>query len=360
MKPQYLINNGSVRIIKLPDEALQPTIPPAVYTLVHDDMGGFSLIHMHDKYDTPKRLYGTIKKRSSRIVDTFLDRQCSTGVAITGLKGAGKSELAKQTCNKVIAAGYPIVIINESYSGTEFNNFIQDLGVCAIFYDEFAKIFNKSAEDNKGQESKSSQEQLLTLFDGSVAGKRLIIITENYYRAISSYFLERPGRIYYHYDYDKLEDAVVKGYTKDLKLSKKFAKEVIGYSRRSTTFTFDSLKAICEQKLRYNESLVEITKELNVITVIEKEQVLVIEEWHCSDPDLRLHKKTIEDFNPKDEVRLDYMNKGRDGGEYEDYAYLNPHDIVYSDGKRVGYKHGPWTILGKIEEKDIKVDISSF
>lgn len=345
MKPQYLIDNNSVRVIKLPDEALQKKIPAAIYTLMYDEMGGFSLELVQKKYDTPKKLYGSTNKRSTRIVDTFLDRGCSTGVAITGLKGAGKSELAKQTCNKVVATGFPVIIINEAYYGTEFNNFIHDLGVCAIFYDEFAKTFNKSVDDGKDQKSNTSQEQLLTLFDGSVSGQRLIIITENHYRSISEYFLERPGRIYYHFEYDKLEDAVVKGYTKDLKLSKKFSKQLIEYSRRSASFTFDSLKAICEQKLRYNESLIKITEELNV---------LIIEQHKCTDSRLTLTTKKIENFDEKSECTIHYIVDQGDSSEYDDYIHIDPSDIVYTDGKKVGYKSGSWTILGRIEEKSIK------
>lgn len=354
MNTQYLIKGSTIKVVKLPSKTLQPSIPPAVYTVVQTEEG-FALEFMQDSFETPSKLYGTVGKRSSRIVDTFLDRDCSTGVAITGLKGAGKSELAKQTCNKVIAAGFPIVMINEPYSGSEFNTFIKDLGVIGILYDEFAKIFKKDKEGKK-VDSSSNQDQLLTLFDGTIPGRRLIVITENSTQEINHYFMLRPGRLFYHYQYEKLEDAVVIGYIKDLKLKKKFAKEVIDYSRSSREFTFDSLKAICEQKLRYNESLAEITAELNVVTKKDKEYQFRITKLKSSDPRHSADMVIIENFDISSCWDLRYKVTSRVPGEpsYPDLEEVLPREIVYSDDKTIIYKSGAWTIMGVIEEKPAK------
>jgi len=351
--PQYLTKDGVVRVVKLPDSSLQSTVPPAIYRVCKND-SEYYLEHVANSFELPAKIYGSSKARAKRTVETFLDRTSTTGVSITGLKGAGKTDLAKLMCNKVIKHGYPVLLINDPFVGAQFNTFIKDIGICATFHDEFAKTFSRNMEGTSTN-SQPNQDQLLTLFDGADAGQRLMIIVENQIGSISDLYFNRPGRIFYNYEFRKIEDEVVTGFVKDQKLPKKFAKEMVDYSRTNRTLTFDSMKAICEQRVRYGESLEQITAELNVPSFRNKKFEFRITKLQApAGLTVVSYEKVVPDFNVDSGFDLMYVrsNKLSDGKiiANPDSFEFSYHDITYTDGKKVIYEDAGWTILGEIFE----------
>ena len=148
----------------------------------------------------PAKLYGTTKERSKRIQTAYSKRTESTGVLFTGLKGAGKSLLMKEVANAMIVKGFPVVIIQDNFQGTDFMSFMELVGECVVLLDEFGKTY---PTDNK--DSENEQHSLLTFFDGMYSAKRLILLAENKEWDIADLFLDRPSRVLFLWKYNRLE-----------------------------------------------------------------------------------------------------------------------------------------------------------
>jgi len=232
-------------------------LKPAVYYVKQYPMGGpLYFKHHANKIELPDKLYGSAPGRVDRIINTYMKRERSTGVLFTGIKGAGKTLLAGAICNEMIQCGYPVVMIDQPFAGSGFNEFIEAIGECVVLFDEFGKTYNN--DDGK-------QDDLLSLLDGVVPGKRMFVFTENGIESINNYLVHRPGRVFYHYHFDKLEESVIKPYCKDLGLDDNFIDNIIAQHKRIDNFSFDMLKGICDEKLRYDTlPFMELIAPLNI------------------------------------------------------------------------------------------------
>ena len=119
---------------------------------------------------------------------------------LSGSKGSGKTLLTKALANISVAAGVPVVLVDIPFCGPTFNKFIEDLGVVTVLFDEFEKVYDSDDQD-----------KLLTLLDGTVSGKRLTLFTCNDDDHINQYMLDRPGRIFYRFQYSGLDRDFIKG-----------------------------------------------------------------------------------------------------------------------------------------------------
>lgn len=88
--------------------------------------------------------------------------------------------------------------------------------------------------------------------------------------------LNRPSRVYYHFKYRKLDEGSVIGYCKDHDVAKAVITEIVDLQRRSRIFSFDMLQTIVEEHLRYNDTIDEITEDLNIDTREEKGDMIEI------------------------------------------------------------------------------------
>lgn len=232
-----------------------PSLAPGFYSVNHSLSLGF---HLEDSPEMtlPSKVYGNPGKMADRFIQTFESRPRTTGVLLSGLKGAGKSLLLKDTCIRAVAAGYPVIIVNSAFENDDFCNFIQSLDNCVIVIDEFEKIFPKP-EDQTG---------LLTLMDGIKAGKKMYILTVNDEDNLNENLINRPGRIFYHLSFDGLSDEFIREYVYDAldEEYRHYAEEIIGLTV-SYTFSFDMLSAIVEEINRYGETPQQALSLINVV-----------------------------------------------------------------------------------------------
>ena len=260
---KWAVDSNSTQLVKFNEELFDDKLKPMVYTLAQTPTGQFVLVHTKDCFDIDA-LYGSVTSRADKILNTFNAREDGTGILLTGDKGSGKTLLSKLLANRMIEAGYPVILINQAFRGDGFNGFIDDIGICCVLFDEFAKVYASGSNDQD-----DFQDSLLTFFDGTMSAKRLSIVTENEAYKINDFMMDRPGRMFYHFRYGKLDEETINELCEATLTSGKQA-QIVDLSRKIRKFSFDILSAIIEESNRnHDESILSIADDLNVPTVDE-------------------------------------------------------------------------------------------
>lgn len=364
---QFLYSDDMVRVINLEEGSLVDKLKPAVYYIRNNPMMGFFLEKEHDNFAAPPQLFGPVKRRIEKIKTTFDDRINSTGVLLTGDKGSGKTMLAEVLCNEMITAGIPVIIIDERYTGSNFTSFIDSLGVVVLFFDEFGKTY--PVKQRNTDDGNDSQESLLSLLDGVNRQKRLVIMTENNEYDINDFIKSRPGRVFYHFKYKKLDEETIKEFSESENIPRDIADCVLDASRKMDEFSFDTLKAIIEEYKRFGgsaDNFEEILIDLNIdfdrdkkiklkiVKLIEKETNKEIEVEFTS-----MYQDKPEQSNCSLYVEL---KRSKKEGEKEQWEEFYGYQIKYTSDKKVVFDNDEYLLVTEIEEdfKYAKYNYSAF
>lgn len=251
MKRLYDYSGSRVNVVSLNPEQTVEKLKPMVYSVGFNDMMGFFLNIQKEQFELPDVIFGNHRTRVNKVINTFNDRDSSTGVLLTGNKGSGKTMLTEMVSNQLLEQGLPIILINDEYAGDSFMDFVNSLGDCVMIFDEFAKVYDEK------------QDSLLSLLDGTLSGKRLVLFTENDTFRISRFMMNRPGRIFYHFSYDKLDEDAIREFCTYHDVEEA-VEDILYISRRVNDFSMDILQSIVEDYKRYGEKVEEIIKDLNV------------------------------------------------------------------------------------------------
>lgn len=250
----YYFKTGNTIGLK-PSDALEvlQTLPVDTYIVKQNPMTGEMYLQTTDHMELPSKVYGEVWPRADRIINTFEHREKSTGVLLTGEKGSGKTLLSKALSVGLRQRGVSTIIINSPYCGPAFNELIGSIKQPALLlFDEFEKVYDE--ED---------QQSLLTLFDGTVMTKKMFVLTTNT-NDLNDYFHNRPGRIFYQFTYEGLEEAFIREYAEDNLLNKANIDGLVTLANTFSVFTFDMLSALIEEMNRYNETASTSVEYLNI------------------------------------------------------------------------------------------------
>jgi hypothetical protein len=255
-----------------PEDVFKP-LPAGIYTVKVTQQGVYFLDRLFEKFDLPEKFYGDVFEKTKRVLGTYSDRQTSTGVLFVGEKGSGKSLTSKYICNSLVDINIPTIIISNAFGNSKFCEFIKNIDQdCVILIDEFEKLYPHKSYDSSdidcepdSSDSNSSQNGLLSLFDGVFSSRKLFILTANNRHKISPYLLNRPGRLYYLFEYSGLTSEFVEDYCQDKLVNKSHMTKILAITSLFESFTFDMLQGLVEEMNRFDIPPEEAIEGMNII-----------------------------------------------------------------------------------------------
>ena len=268
---KFADSGTTVHVISFDDDTIRPELRPAVYSVGYSMMGGFFLNKKSDKLSEPERIYGAVDRRVNKVLNTYRSSTSSFGVLMSGDKGSGKTMTSSIIANRAMEElNLPVVLVEDSFDASGLASFIERLGECVVFFDEFAKRYDGSNEE---------QGSLLSLFDGTGSTRRLIMMTENNKSDINRYMLNRPGRIYYHFEYGRIEEETIKEYCTEQGIEDNVVEQICLRREKSREFSFDILQAIVREYKLYGTDIETLCEDLNVenIVIYERPKMELIE-----------------------------------------------------------------------------------
>jgi len=252
-----IIQSGNTMTVYRDGEAvIHNKLPVGTYVCQFEKRTESYYLTLVDDFTLPQKLYGDVHSRVEKISTTFMSRESTTGVLMCGQKGSGKTILAKAVCLQLAKIDVPTIIINSNFKGDTFNAFIQSINQpVVILFDEFEKVYGKYS---------GGQDELLTLLDGSFTSKKLFLMTANDYSNISTHLINRPGRIYYSFEFEGLEDSILEEYLGDNLVDTDKKDSIFKAMKAFSVSTFDIVDAIVEEINRYGEDVNDVINNLNI------------------------------------------------------------------------------------------------
>lgn len=263
---KFYYDGSSVNIFDDKDIIITDRLNIGVYSVEVDKSQNIYLKIVDDfKFPENFKIFGNLYTNSSKVLTSFKERTCNTGVLFSGKSGTGKSLCVKYIATKILEEeNLPILLINRQIDSIKFGAFLKLLNTsCCVVIDEFEKLYSAAIEED--DDDKRPQTGFLSILDGVNKNnfKVLFLLTCNNSRMISRYLLNRPGRIYYHFKYKSLDSSIIKEFVNEKLINKEFAEDFRKIENLSC-ITFDILSALVEESNRFNISPFDAVKYLNI------------------------------------------------------------------------------------------------
>ena len=222
------------------------------YSVGRNPHTGEYFLEQAKPFEMPSKLYGKTEAWTNRIIESFNIETHQTGVLLSGLKGSGKTMLAK---NIAVKSNLPVIIVNAPYCDDRFLRAIQGIEQRAVvIFDEFEKVY-----------SKEDQEKILTLFDGIYTAKnKIMILTCNDRWDVQSFFHNRPGRLRYAIHFEGLDAKFIREYCVDNLKDQSYIDDIIKTAIGCGEFNFDMLQEVVRELNRFGGTIEDLVEILNV------------------------------------------------------------------------------------------------
>ena len=246
-------------------------LPPKTYRVDYDpETRIFSLLEAHDFEIPETKIYGQHLDKVKKVLNSMDKMNRNLGVILSGDKGIGKSLFSKCLGLKARKKGIPVILVNEYHEGIA--NFLEEIEqTVMILFDEYDKTFDEKKHNCLAE--------MLSLFDGVSAGKKLFVITCNEIQSLSQYLINRPGRFHYHFRFLYPTADEIRHYMED-KLDKQYyddIENVIAFSVRMN-LNYDCLRSIAfelNNGLKFQEAI----NDLNIIRISQYKNIKIIVEF---------------------------------------------------------------------------------
>jgi len=231
-------------------------LEPMVYKVKKDKKGYYLEKHL-PRFNTPLAVYGSYKRYPDRFWKRFNKGNTNLGLMLIGAKGGGKSLLAELIGNRAIDSGNAVVLVSDLSLSADVGKLIEKLSNVVVILDEFGKLITFH-----------QQGRLLGMFSINNGNKKLFIITENHINRIEPNIVDRPGRMLYRIDFNKLDDDTYAEFLATVYMDPVFREHLDRDFLKASTFSFDHLRAIAEEHSMYpEEPYKDIVKILNISMV---------------------------------------------------------------------------------------------
>lgn len=244
MEKKFLKVGKSINF-KFNTEGLECDLTPGmVYSIDVDRYTDAISLEETSGLSLPSKVYCT--QRDERFIDKVinsynLSESGFTGVMLAGLKGSGKTVMAKVIANK---SGLPIINIDKNIRPHILRNIVEKLGdtsVCFLF-DELDKVL-----------ADYDDSVLLQVLDGSdTKGKHMILFTCNDDDEISEYLIDRCSRIRYWRKFDEMSPSLIMEVLNDKLNDKKEVKSLTDFIKDNfEVCSFDNIASFVKEANDY-------------------------------------------------------------------------------------------------------------
>ena len=208
-------------------------LPKGIYE-VKESMTGCYLNRLGDSFIFNYKLYGINNEFIEYFIKTYNNTTGNLGVLFNGIKGTGKTALAKELCNQL---GLPVVIVKSCEKADDMLKFLatQINFDCIFFFDEYDKEFKESSS-------------VLSFMDGvhNSQYRKIFLLTTNELE-INSNLLGRPSRIRYIRSFDNLSEETTIELLNDILINKSAVEPLLDLIRQMQIITVDLVKALAQE-----------------------------------------------------------------------------------------------------------------
>lgn len=243
------------QIIPKPQGSDYSLINNKVYTLKRDRYSDDLYLEEADDFKMPEKYYQSEsdKRFIKKVIKTFKETdKNNTGVLLSGLKGSGKTLMAKYIASQ---CGVPIIVVDKCVNASDMENFfIRVREEVVVIFDELDKYWNTS--------------YLLGFLDGvKQSSKKLVLCTCNDEDEVSDYLNDRCSRIRYKKVFDCLSVDVVVGILSDVMDDDKAVEAASYLVEHIDTLSYDNVIVFRDEVVNNpEESYEEILEDLNIET----------------------------------------------------------------------------------------------
>ena len=228
-------------------------LPKGIYE-VKLSMAGFYLSKIAESFTFDYKLYGLNKKFIDYVLKTYENTTGNLGVLLDGIKGTGKTVVAKELCNRL---QLPVILVQSMGSDTN-DKLIKYLSTaidfdCIFFFDEYEKEFKDSSD-------------VLSFMDGTYNSiyRKIFLLTTNELN-VDPNLLGRPSRIRYKKSFGNLSEEVTRELLNDILEDKTAIEKIIELTHSMNIITIDLIKAIAtEINIHGAEALPDIKETFNI------------------------------------------------------------------------------------------------
>lgn len=218
--------------------------PGVVYNIKVDSYTKVVSLEETAPFSMPSKVYCT--SRDKRFIDKVLNsyklsENGFTGVMLSGLKGSGKTIMAKSIANE---SNLPIINIDKSIRPWALKVLVELLGdtnICFMF-DEIDKLL-EDYDDSA----------LLQILDGAdTKGKHMILFTCNNEKYISEYLIDRCSRIRYWRKFDEMSPSLIMEVLNDKLNNKKEVESLTDFIKDNFKIcSFDNIASFINEVNNY-------------------------------------------------------------------------------------------------------------
>lgn len=252
------------KIVNKPNGFDYDLINGKVYNLKYDRFSVGAFFEEDGALNLPKKVYTTkdddlfIKR-----VNTYFEKtnKLSTGVMLSGVKGTGKTVMAKVIAKN---SGLPIIVVDEDFPTSRINDFFRKFSTpVVVIFDEVDKHWDT--------------EDLLGWLDGvQTNAKKLVLFTCNNENRVNEYLQNRCSRVRYKRHFEPNDNV---RFLKEILKDKGVAKDEIEATYKFIIDSFellsiDNILSFIDEKISFpglsNET---ILKDMNITSKIGRRTV---------------------------------------------------------------------------------------